>query len=663
MRFARTFAFHRVALLGLICAFASTANAQLVARNWLAVSHQLAPSGPGGSTGAIDFTPHGTQPGLIYDIQPPEPQCSACHSIAGGDPDTSPEFRPFSTWAGSMMANATRDPLFFAALDIANNDVPGVGDYCLRCHTPRGWLMGHVVKPGFGAPNDPVKGAAACLLNGTYDAPDDLNSDMGGVTCHFCHRLMPTGPNGEPGYTENGNAWVDDVQCANTGGGPPCRRGPYAYDDGTAPPPHEWEFSQYHTESQICGVCHNVSSPDISRLPPATDRIFGDGFDGSAALKTLKLDDGTDTGHPMPIERTFAEWQQSQYAEAPQTTCQSCHMPESEDPEATACSYRINNRTGNLPVHAFVGGNTWVPGIIKGEFGAGLDQSGTNRTQSLQQTIDWSRELLGTAAALDTTIQSYTPPTSTAPGAMALSIRVTNLTGHKLPTGYSEGRRMWLNVQVRDANGGLVFESAAYDATTAELTQDPQAHVYEVLQGIWNYHGTGTCDIENASNEKMFHFVLNDCIARDSRIPPLGFTPATAADPNGYDLRPVGYTYAETSPGSGVLVNYDTATYTLAVPPGTVTPLTATARLYYQTASNYYIEFLRDEALNGGFPAENDMCSAGPNRPFTVGPQARTRGEYMYELWNNAPDDTTQPGYGKSPPELMQTSAASTSTR
>lgn len=659
MGFIGASVFHRVAIAGLIFAFASTANAEVIARNWAEVSHQLAPSG----TGTIDFTPHGTQPGLVYDIQPPEPQCSACHAIAGGDPATSPTFRPFTTWSGSMMANATRDPLFFAALDIANNDVPGVGDYCLRCHTPRGWLMGHVVKPGFGPPNDPVKGAAACLLNGTYDSPDDTNSEMGGVTCHFCHRLMPNGPNGEPGYEGNGNAWVDDVQCANTGGGPPCRRGPYAYTDGTAPPPHEWQYSDYHTESAICGVCHNVSSPDISRLPAASDRIFGDGFDGATTLKTLKLDDGTDTGHPMPIERTFAEWQQSQYAQEPETTCQSCHMPMSEDPDATACSYRINNRTGDLPVHAFVGGNTWVPGIIKGEYGAGLDVTGTNRTESLQQTIDWARQLLTTAAALDTTIQSYTPPTSTTPGAMALSIKVTNLTGHKLPTGYSEGRRMWLNVEVRDADGGLVFESAAYDPATAELTEDTQARVYEVMQGIWNYHGTGTCDIENAGNEKMFHFVLNDCIARDSRIPPLGFTPATAADPNGYDLRPVGYTYPETSPGSGVLVNYDTATYTLAVPPNTPAPLTATARLYYQTASNYYIAFLRDEAVNEGFEDENAMCTGGPDRPFTVGPQSRTRGEYMYELWNNAPDDATQPGYGKSPPELMQVSAATTTAR
>lgn len=54
------------------------------------------------------------------------------------------------------------------------------------------------------------------------------------------------------------------------------------------------------------------------------------------------------------------------------------------------------------------------------------------------------------------------------------------------------------------------------------------------------------------------------------------------------------------------------------------------------------------------------MCVGASNRPFSVGPQGRTRGEYAYELWNNAPADITQPGYGKSPPELMQTAAATT---
>ena len=634
-------------------AFASTASAQLKPSHWLGVSRALAPADV-----VLDFTQHGTQPGLSYTIQPPDPQCSSCHAIAGGDPASAPEFRPFNTWNGSMMANATRDPLFFAALDIANNDYPGIGDYCLRCHSSRGWYLGDVVKTGFGPPNNAAQGAAACLLNGTYDEPDDINNDMGGVTCHFCHRLMPNGPNGEPGYTDNGNAWVDDVQCENTGGGPPCRRGPYAYTDGTSPPPHEWMYSEYHTESTICGTCHNVSSPDVRVY--AYDRVFGDTFDGNPPLKSLRLNDGTDTGHPFPIERTFAEWQQSQYAEAPQTTCQNCHMPESEDPEATACSMRINNRTGNLPVHAFVGGNTWIPNIISGEYGAGLDASGTGRTASLLQTIDWARAMLGTAASLDTAIQSYTPPTATDPGSMSLQVTVTNLTGHKLPTGYAEGRRMWLNLQVKDANGALVFESGAYDSVNAVLTEDPQARVYETLQGIWNYLGANTCDVVDNGGAPMFHFILNDCIGKDSRIPPLGFTPATPDDPNGYDLEPVGFTYPETSPGSGVLVNYDVAPYTLTVPAGTVGPLTATARLYYQTASNDYMAFLRNQATTNNFPAENDLCAGGPNRPFGVGPQQRSRGEYAYELWNNAPDDTQQPGYGKSPPELMQTSAATT---
>ena len=41
-------------------------------------------------------------------------------------------------------------------------------------------------------------------------------------------------------------------------------------------------------------------------------------------------------------------------------------------------------------------------------------------------------------------------------------ITVTNLTGHKLITGYPEGRRMWLNVKWFDGFGGLVREDGAY---------------------------------------------------------------------------------------------------------------------------------------------------------------------------------------------------------
>ncbi len=453
-------------------------------QDWLGVASRLASLSQAGADSphtrgsAIDFTPHGTQPGLFYDLLTAD-ECASCH--AGNPGNANIGFRPFSTWSGSMKANATRDPLFWAALDVANNDVPGVGDYCLRCHTARGWYRGHVVKPGYGGPsNDVALGAAGCLLSGAYDHTDNLDNDFSGITCHFCHRLVPDGPNGEPTPIGNANAWIDDQPCAS-GGGEPCRHGPYTYTGAT--PPHAWEYSEYHTESAICGLCHDVTTPDTDAGP----------------LKTLILADGTDTGHPFPIERTYSEWQQSSYADTGNpaaSTCQKCHMPMSEDPDASACTFGgFPDRTGNLPVHQFVGGNTWIPGIIKGEFS---DTSaipgafgGVGRQESFDQTIDWARQMLGNAAELDTTVQAFTPPTPGAPGSLDVRVKVTNLSGHKLPSGYSEGRRMWLNMQVRDANGALVFESGAYDGANAVLTRDPQA------RAMWLMAAAAPCSISH----------------------------------------------------------------------------------------------------------------------------------------------------------------------
>ena len=107
---------------------------------------------------------------------------------------------------------------------------------------------------------------------------------------------------------------------------------------------------------------------------------------------------------------------------------------------------------------------------------------------------------------------------------LPVTVRVTNLSGHKLPTGYGEGRRMWVNLQVRDDGDNLIYESAAYDAGTGTLTEDPEAKVYEVLQGQWNLNGGNTCDVfdDSPMPRHLFHFALNDCVAKDNRIPPLG---------------------------------------------------------------------------------------------------------------------------------------------
>lgn len=611
---------------------------------WWRVSAQL-----GGST---DFTPLGTQPGLLHDLLPAN-NCSGCH---GGNPGTPQHgFRPFPTWAGSMMANAMRDPLFWAALDVANHDVPGVGDYCLRCHTPRGWYGGRVVKRGSSQPdNDVTMGASGCLLAGGYDHTDGVDNDFGGLPCEFCHRIVSQGPQGQPAMIGNANIWLDDESCDGAGG-QVCRHGPYDYPVEGPSPPHVWVHDTFQSDSAVCGSCHDVSSPET----------------GSGPLRTLILANGTDTGHAFPIERTYSEWLNSSYADTgnPQAaTCQSCHMPSSQDPMATACSlFGFPNRTGNLPVHAFAGGNSWIPGVVSGEFSDTSDVPGAfggiGREESFLQTAQWAREMLASAASIEASVEAYTAPTGTAAGSLEAEVKITNLSGHKLPSGYSEGRRMWLNLEVRDANGALVYQSAAYDEASAVLTEDPEAMVFEVLQGIHD-PVSGDCQTVDDQGRPMFHFVLGNCIAKDNRIPPLGFSPATPADPNGYDLRPVGASYPETSPGSGVLVNYALADYSVSLPAGSALPVTVFARLYYQTSSREYIEFLRNFAVENGFPSENDLCAPARQEPFVVGPQHRSRGEYMYQLWNGPVAGERifadgfdgvgpQPGYGKSPPELM----------
>ena len=76
---------------------------------------------------------------------------------------------------------------------------------------------------------------------------------------------------------------------------------------------------------------------------------------------------------------------------------------------------------------------------------------------------------------------------------------------------------------------------------------------------------------------------------------------------------------------------------------GVAWPVTVDARLKYQIASKDYIEFLSEQSKARGFLPENELCDGGPGRPYDVGPQNKTRGQYMYDLWAN-------PAYGRSPP-------------
>ncbi len=540
--------------------------------------------------GGGDFTPHATQPPIEWPILDPSLECEACH----GHYEDEQHIEPFDTWAGSMMANAARDPVFWAALDVANNDIPGVGEYCLRCHAPKGWLEGRA-----SASLPEVGDADGCALEGELD-DGTFEADFSGLACHLCHRMMvnPSPPPGEqPLYTENAQYWIDDEDDCPPDwiGAGPCRRGPYDYPQGPAPP-HPWAYSPYHQGAELCGNCHNVTSPAL----------------------TLIDENGADTGIPYPIERTFREWQQSDYAAGGPlaTACQGCHMPDAAG-EAYACVFQNIPHTDDLPVHDFVGGNAWIPRLLRDTYPTTI---GAERYDEYTATAALAENLLGNAAALE-----LSAPQAVGPGGvLAVEVEVTNLSGHKLPTGYTEGRRMWLNLVVRDERGEVLFESGAYDPVTAVLTRDPQIKVYESVRGIWN-DASRRCEHTDGLGVEFFHFVLNDCIVLDNRIPPAGFTGATDLE-----TQPVAYSYPETEPGSGFLVHWDTTRYEIPVsqPQEPTASLTVTATLRYQTSSKEYIEFLYDEALTQGFA---DDCI-----PRVGGPIGMSRGEFLYQRWNDS---------------------------
>ncbi len=121
-----------------------------------------------------DFFMPGSQPNapanpIVLDafVGAIDGNCANCHADFDADYVLA---EPFRHWAGGMMAQAMRDPVFLATMTIANQDAGFAGDLCLRCHTPSGWLGGRSL---------PVDGSA-------LSEPADFE----GETCHFCHRMV-----------------------------------------------------------------------------------------------------------------------------------------------------------------------------------------------------------------------------------------------------------------------------------------------------------------------------------------------------------------------------------------------------------------------------------------------------------------------------------------
>jgi hypothetical protein len=128
-----------------------------------------------------------------------------------------------------------------------------------------------------------------------------------------------------------------------------------------------------------------------------------------------------------------------------------------------------------------------------------------------------------------------------------LTIRVTNTgAGHKLPTGLTEARLIWLDIDVRDASGKTIFRSGGMDENGYV---DKDAVKYHTVFG----------DANSAPTEKVW---LAEKILFDNRIPPKGYS-----------------------------IEY----YNFTIPDSVKKPVTISARLNYVSASQELSDMLFGE--------------------------------------------------------------------
>ena len=521
-------------------------------------------SPPGGivPTTLRDFDMPGSQPFEGGILNPPE-ACAVCH---GG---YNQAVEPFFNWSGNMMSQAGRDLLMMANMAIANQDAPDSGDLCLRCHFPRGWLQGRSV---------PTGGSGM------------LTTDASGVACDLCHRLV------DPIYDPAANPAEDDAILAglsNPGSNfgaammhidpTGARRGPFV--DATSG--HPILVSPFHREAALCGHVPRREQPGIrgvtrtattcrarSTHPPRTSPRTAPAQSSGRTSEWFYSDYNTPGGVANPAMGGNKDYV---------STCQDCHM---RDVTGQGCNFGTPPVRDDLPLHDMTGASTWYPGLISTLYPGEVNEA------AIDAAIERARYMLQNAAELAAVQEED-----------ELKVTITNNTGHKLPSGYPEGRRMWINVKFYDDGMTLVGESAAYDPNTGELDQDGDAKVYEILPGL----DETVAAIVGVEPGPSFHFVLNNKVYKDNRIPPRGFT-NLAYDSFGGSH--VGYSYPDGQ-------YWDDTYYT--IPSGATS---AQITVYFQSTSKEFIEHLRDANVTDN------------------------TGQQLYDLWANN---------NKCPPEPMET--------
>ncbi len=377
--------------------------------------------------------------------------CAICHSNMTDQSGNDVSIDSF--WRATMMANAARDPYWRATMrteTIKNSAYREViEDKCATCHTP----MAHFT--------DIVAGGSAALLDDGY-----LNEGhalhalaLDGVSCTLCHQIEDQDLGQLSSYS--GHYVIDDQQPA----GERVNYGPFPVSEASANLmklssgflPVE---SKHVKQAALCATCHTLYTPYLD----AAGGVAGE----------------------FPEQTPYLEWLYSDYRG--RQSCQGCHMPK-------AAGGVVLSITGGDPrqpfaQHNFVGGNAFMLTVLRTFPDENqVTASSDHFEATIGRVYDQLESRTATAALENVQVSG---------GTLSADVRVTNLAGHKLPTGFP-ARRVWLHLTVTDPAGAVVFESgaaqsdgliagnnndtdpAAFEPHYLTITSADQVQIYEAI--------------------------------------------------------------------------------------------------------------------------------------------------------------------------------------
>lgn len=468
-------------------------------------------------------------------------RCIACHNgITGAD---GTEVSIASGWRASMMANSARDPYWQASVRRETLDHPAaaaaIENECSACHMPMTRFASKAAGRKESVFANTVPSAAGTI-------PAMFAAD--GVSCSLCHQITARGLGERTSFTAG-----FDVDRAT----PQDQRailGPYDVDEGRTKLMHSASMFQpqnaVHVQSsELCATCHTLYT---HALKP----------DGSAAGE-------------LPEQVPYLEWRHSAFLG--EKSCQACHMPVVAA-EAPITSVMGRPRT-HVSQHEFRGGNAFMLQLISDNGAAlGAVSPAAELRASAHRTIE---HLQTEAARLE--IRGVTREG----GRLRVDVAVTNLAGHKLPTAYPS-RRAWVHFTVREASGGIVFESGKplpsgaiegndndlsasdYERHHRVIREPDDVQIYEAVLG--DHRGEVTTGLISAVR-----------YLKDNRLLPRGFEKTSA----GRDIAVQG----DAVDDPDFVAAGDTVRYLVTTP--STGPLVVEAELLYEPIGYRWAENLR----------------------------------------------------------------------